>query len=104
MLNNLASAREPDMTRRDVICSQCSAWFRRIELSSRPGTKGEYRCPACGAVIEFFDGANEVVYRLTVLPTRHLELWERALSKVPSHLDHPRSGRTQRLGQRLGKF
>ncbi len=34
------------MRKSDVICSCCGAGFRRLELSSQPGKKGEYRCPA----------------------------------------------------------
>jgi len=85
------------MKKGDVICPQCGAGFRRIELSSLPGTKGECRCPACSTVLEVFDGASEIVYRLTVVPGKYLELWKRELSKVPSHRRYPRSGRTQRL-------
>lgn len=54
----------------DVTCPDCNAGFRRIELSSRRGAPSEYRCPVCDAVIEVCDGSKEVVYRLTVIPTR----------------------------------
>jgi hypothetical protein len=42
------------MKKGDVICSECGAGFRRLELelSTHSGTKGEYRCPACGEVLE----------------------------------------------------
>jgi hypothetical protein len=52
----------------DVTCPHCGAGFRRLELSSKPGTQGEYRCPVCDA-LEIFDGSKLVAYRLTVHPT-----------------------------------
>ncbi|WJR78672.1 hypothetical protein [Bradyrhizobium sp. NP1] len=56
------------MKKDDVTCSECGAGFRRLELSSEPGNKGEYRCPACGEVLEVFDGSHFVAYRLTIEP------------------------------------
>jgi hypothetical protein len=32
------------MKKGDIICPECSAGYRRIELESRNGTEGEYRC------------------------------------------------------------
>jgi hypothetical protein len=32
----------------EVTCSACEVGFRRVELTSEPGAKGEYRCPVCG--------------------------------------------------------
>jgi len=32
------------MRKRDVICPECNAGFRRMELSTRRGIKAEYRC------------------------------------------------------------
>jgi hypothetical protein len=58
------------MKKDDVICPKCNAGFRRIELSSRRGIKGEYRCPLCKQLIESLDGSIEVAYRLTVQPMR----------------------------------
>jgi DNA-directed RNA polymerase subunit RPC12/RpoP len=57
------------MKKGDVTCSECWAGFRRRELMSAPATKGEYRCPACGKVLEKFDGSKFVTYRLTVQPS-----------------------------------
>jgi DNA-directed RNA polymerase subunit RPC12/RpoP len=57
------------MKKGDVICSECGAGFRRLELTSQPGSKGEYRCPACGEVLEKFDGSAFVAYRLTIQPS-----------------------------------
>ncbi|QOZ37942.1 hypothetical protein XH92_17575 [Bradyrhizobium sp. CCBAU 53421] len=56
------------MKKSDVSCPKCGAGFRRIELSSRPGTKGDYRCPVCNTVLEVFDGNSLVAVRLTVQP------------------------------------
>jgi DNA-directed RNA polymerase subunit RPC12/RpoP len=52
----------------DVICSECGAGFRRLELWSEVGEKGEYHCPACGSTLEMIDGSKLVAYRLTVEP------------------------------------
>lgn len=57
------------MKKDDVTCGECGAGLRRLELSSRRGTKGEYRCPACGNLLEAFDGKNLVAYRLTIQPS-----------------------------------
>jgi transcription initiation factor IIE alpha subunit len=61
------------MRKGDVICSECNAGFRRIELTSRPGSVGEFRCPLCGHVLEVFDGSTEIAYRLTVAPEKLFE-------------------------------
>jgi len=61
------------MKRGDVICSQCHAGFRRIELASRPGTAREFRCPLCSHVLEVSDGSTDIVYRLTVAPEKLFE-------------------------------
>ena len=58
------------MKKQDITCPECRAGFRRIELSSRRGERGEYRCPICDALLEVFDGSTEVAYRLTVQPAR----------------------------------
>jgi hypothetical protein len=51
-----------------VTCPQCGAGFRRLELTSQPGTKGEYDCPVCDTPMEIFDGDHLVIYRLTIQP------------------------------------
>jgi predicted Zn finger-like uncharacterized protein len=61
------------MKKGDVICPECSAGFRRIQLDSRPGSPGEFRCPLCDHVLEVLDGAAEVAYRLTVAPEKLFE-------------------------------
>jgi transposase-like protein len=61
------------MIRGDVTCSECGAGFRRIELSSRRDSKGEYRCPACDEVLEVLDGNKLVAYRLTVQPSNYCD-------------------------------
>jgi hypothetical protein len=58
------------MKKSDVICSKCNAGYRRIELMSRPGIRGEFRCLTCNHVLEVFDGFREVALRLTVQPER----------------------------------
>jgi transposase-like protein len=57
------------MKKGDVTCNQCGAGFRRLELASAPATKGEYHCPACGEILEKFDGNAFVAYRLTIQPS-----------------------------------
>jgi hypothetical protein len=56
------------MKKSDVTCSECGAGFRRIELWSQPGEKGEYRCPGCDCSLKVFDGTKLIVYRLTIEP------------------------------------
>ena len=56
------------MRKSDVICPECGAGYSRIELLSRSGAKGEFRCLACDYLLEVFDGATEVAIRLTVHP------------------------------------
>jgi transposase-like protein len=57
------------MIKSDVTCPGCGAGYRRLELMSQSGTKGEYRCPACDEVLEKFDGSALVAYRLTIQPS-----------------------------------
>lgn len=54
----------------DVTCACCGAGFRRLELWSEPGAKGEYHCPVCDYLLEAFDGTNLIAYRLTIQPVR----------------------------------
>jgi transposase-like protein len=61
------------MKKSDVTCPQCGAGYRRIELTSRQGTKGEYRCLLCDQLLEEFDGSSDVAIRLTVQPERIFE-------------------------------
>jgi len=56
------------MKKGDVTCG-CGAGFRRLELFSKPGSEGEYRCPACDDLIEVLNCNNLVMYRLTVQPS-----------------------------------
>jgi predicted Zn finger-like uncharacterized protein len=70
-LENCSPARHtPKMRKSDVICPKCHAGYRRIELASRRGAGGEFRCLLCDQVLEVFDGSTEVAIRLTVQPER----------------------------------
>jgi transposase-like protein len=61
------------MKKSDIICPECHAGYRRIELAARPVTKGEYRCLVCDRVLEVFDGSSKVAIRLTVQPEKTFE-------------------------------
>jgi transposase-like protein len=54
----------------DIICPQCKAGYRRIEVASGNGTTGEFRCRICEHILEVFDGSAEVAIRLTVQPQK----------------------------------
>ena len=58
------------MKKGDIIYPECTAGYRRIELETRTGTKGEYRCALCDYVLEVFDGSTEIAIRLTVQPKK----------------------------------
>lgn len=66
------------MKKSDIICPECGAGYRRIELASRKGSKGEFRCLHCDQVLEVFDGSTQVAIRLTVQPERTLSSAPRA--------------------------
>jgi protein-arginine kinase activator protein McsA len=61
------------MKKSDVTCPKCHAGYRRIELTSRPGAKGEYHCVLCDELIEVLDGSTDVAIRLTVQPEKTFE-------------------------------
>ncbi len=56
------------MKQTDVTCPKCFAGYRRMQLDSRQGRPGEYRCLVCDCLLEVFDGSVEVAFRLTVQP------------------------------------
>lgn len=56
------------MKERKWTCPGCGAGFRRIELWSELGAKGEYHWPVCDSPLEIFDGINLIAYRLTIQP------------------------------------
>lgn len=58
------------MKKSDIICPNCSAGYRRVELASGEETTGEFRCLLCDHVLEVFDGTAEVAIRLTVQPEK----------------------------------
>ena len=60
------------MRKSDVICTECGAGYRRIELSTLPGRRGEFRCRVCNHLLELFDGSREVALRLTVQPVKYM--------------------------------
>jgi len=62
-----------EMKKSDLTCPDCGAGYRRIELTSRPGVKGEYRCLLCDEVLEKFDGSTDVAIRLTIQPEKTFE-------------------------------
>ena len=68
MVNELSHNRS--MRKGDIICPECRAGIRRLELSSRHGRAGELRCPLCDCLLEMADGSTEIVYRLTVAPEK----------------------------------
>ena len=57
------------MKKTDIQCPDCAAAYQRIELVSRR-RPGAYRCQVCSRVLETFDGATEIAYRLTVVPEK----------------------------------
>ena len=58
------------MKKSDITCPGCKAGYRRIELISKKGAQGEFRCLVCNRVLETFDGSTEVAIRLTVQPEK----------------------------------
>jgi DNA-directed RNA polymerase subunit RPC12/RpoP len=51
------------MKKDDVACSECGAGFRRLESPFVSGAEGEYHCPACGELLEKFDGSKLIASR-----------------------------------------
>ncbi len=72
--SRIRKPRHLDMKKSDLSCPVCHAGYRRIELTSRPGAKGVYRCLLCDKVLETFDGSTDVAIRLTVQPEKTLDL------------------------------
>jgi transposase-like protein len=58
------------MRKGDLICPECKAGIRRIELNSQQGHAGEFRCPLCDCTLEVSDGSKAILYRLTVAPEK----------------------------------
>jgi hypothetical protein len=51
------------MRQSDVTCPKCHADYRRIELVSRKGRKGQFHCMSCDHTLEVFDGSTYVAIR-----------------------------------------
>jgi transposase-like protein len=62
------------MRQSDVTCPKCHSGYRRIELVSRKGSKGEFHCVSCDQVLEVFDGSTYVAIRLTVQPRKDVRV------------------------------
>jgi hypothetical protein len=60
------------MRKSDVICPECSAGYRRIELTSKKGVKGVFHCLVCDHLLEVFDGSTDIAIRLTVQPQKKI--------------------------------
>lgn len=58
------------MRKSDIICPNCHAGYRRVELASGKRTTGEFRCLLCDQLLEVFDGSTEIAIRLTVQPEK----------------------------------
>ncbi|QOZ22842.1 hypothetical protein CI1B_19040 [Bradyrhizobium ivorense] len=58
------------MRKSDVTCPNCQAGYRRIELTSKGGVAGEFRCLVCDDLLELMDGSTEIAFRLTVQPNK----------------------------------
>jgi transposase-like protein len=56
------------MRKSDVTCPKCHAGYRRVELVSKKGSRGEFRCLVCDQLLEVFDGSTDVAMRLTIQP------------------------------------
>ncbi|QOZ37155.1 hypothetical protein XH92_41045 [Bradyrhizobium sp. CCBAU 53421] len=56
------------MRKSDVTCPKYQAGYRRIELTSKGGPAGEFRCLVCSEVLERMDGSTDIAFRLTVQP------------------------------------
>jgi transposase-like protein len=56
------------MRKSDVTCPKCHAGYRRVELVSKKGSRGEFRCLVCDELLEVFDGSTDVAMRLTIQP------------------------------------
>lgn len=73
LANKPSGAHIPRVRKSDVTCPQCNAGYRRIELVSQGGTKGEFHCLLCGHLLEVFDGKTDIAIRLTVQPEKTFE-------------------------------
>jgi hypothetical protein len=68
LVGSILLVQDQGMKKGDIICPNCSAGFRRMELSSLQDSEGEYRGPICSELLEHFDGSKRIEYRLMVMP------------------------------------
>jgi hypothetical protein len=61
------------MRKSDVTCPKCKAGYCRLELVSKKGIRGDYRCLFCDHVLEVMKGCTEIAIRLTVQPRQFFE-------------------------------
>jgi hypothetical protein len=73
------------MRKSDVICPECSAGYRRIELAARPGKLGEFRCLICDHVLELFDDSREVA---PVPPVKYRDAGDNRFSNGHRYVIH----------------
>jgi transcription initiation factor IIE alpha subunit len=53
----------------DLGCPNCGG-YRRLELETTSGAKGEFRCLTCGELLEVFDRSRNVAIRLNNQPVK----------------------------------
>jgi rubredoxin len=56
------------MRKSDLTCPECKAGYRKLELISKKGVGGEFRCLVCDHILEVMNGCTEIAIRLTVQP------------------------------------
>jgi len=77
----------PGMKKSDLACPECNAGYRRIELISKKGVGGEFRCLFCDHILEVMNGCTEIAIRLTVQPSQFFR--DRNLSAAYTDVDPP---------------
>jgi uncharacterized Zn finger protein len=70
------------MKKSDITCPKCHAGYRRVELVSKKGTEGVFRCLLCDHVLEVFDGSADIAIRLTVQPEKTFNGGDKPVSRL----------------------